>query len=841
MTGANVNGSGHMDINTDRMADRSKEVKSKSSSPKKGKSTPASLSELCEQLTERISQISQLYTISHEDQQALTTVLTGELGLIWQDLKIPSVDTTLTHEENLQLRCQTFSEVLRVCEQLILHYLLSMDTFRRRGVFSDYANRSRLVAQMASDCTNLCRIVSGIKAARRIKPSSEEEEKVALQRNTPNRQYKHDLHFKQWEKTAADDLKEIEENIGELDLQRVYDLLPRHEDAIPFKIDAKCSTVSLPPSIQKQDKDENPHPNRFVRIKGCHSMPDLSRETLLEELEIAPISRSASLLVLLSTESILKDHINPREDLKRLLEDSDYDDDSSCETDLPPLIKAHCSFDSSRLQKLKERLQKMEEEEEEKKKHKAPSKKPQYPQGAVVKMVASPQIIVHMATARMSDRVLLENIKLNMYPPEIDSASLARMDQNLVEDKIEMRKVYEELSKSISTKYFSFDEDPRIEPIPTNAACCLNRSNNKNLFNPSLIRPNPYSISHRERMEMASNRKRPVDETTRAYRAWFNWWKCQLSFDDYINYISNQDSDYLSVIFHLYDSEDEEEERKKLAQKQKKERRRRQQERINLLRKVKQEYVPGFWNVNTIQMGGLGKDPELEETNPDEKTQDVSEGESMCFGEMDGEQVQARLKKVWNALYLPEGQRLDMAIKYSTYEYRDHLPEAIDAWEQAARLIQQRELLLSRLEDFEREASDPCRFFQQGYHGSSIARMEEASRREKLSSQISAVDKELSKTIGHITTRFNDSITYKGRPYKDKMRWDRIEMLYWLQQERRVHSLERFAQGQTALPGRLPPLNHNQELYSLNHETMQDCIRQSQSREMRDTANYNNT
>lgn len=35
-----------------------------------------------------------------------------------------------------------------------------------------------------------------------------------------------------------------------------------------------------------------------------------------------------------------------------------------------------------------------------------------------------------------------------------------------------------------------------------------------------------------------------------------------------------KDSDYLSVIFHLYDSEDEEEERHKLAQRQKKEMRR---------------------------------------------------------------------------------------------------------------------------------------------------------------------------------------------------------------------------------------------------------------------------
>ncbi len=123
-----------------------------------------------------------------------------------------------------------------------------------------------------------------------------------------------------------------------------------------------------------------------------------------------------------------------------------------------------------------------------------------------------------------------------------------------------------------------------------------------------------------------------------------------------------------------------------------------------------------------------------------------SEGEDSegpAAGLLDGEQMQVRLERVWNALLLPEGQRLDMAIKYSSHEYRDHLqevqimimnstgfpslssgiyavtwmclcPQAIAAWEQAARLIQKRELLLSRLEDFEREASDPNRFFQRG-------------------------------------------------------------------------------------------------------------------------------
>ncbi|KAA0720945.1 Coiled-coil domain-containing protein 87 [Triplophysa tibetana] len=832
-----------MDIGVDSMTGRSKEVKSESSSHEKNKSTPTSLSELCEQLRERITLKSQHYSISHEDQQALSAVLTSELGMIWQDLKIPPVDTTLTHEEIVQLRCQTFSEVLRVCEELILQYLLLKDTFRKRGIFTDYANRSRLAAQLASDCTILlnvrsirCRIVSGIKANRRVRSGAvpfDEGQQRAPRGNSLNTPYKHDLHVKRClistprEKTLADDLKEIEVNIGELDLQNVYDLLPWNVEAVACKIDTKGSTDGIP-SLQKQEMDESPFQNRF-RIKGCHSMPDLHRETLLEELEVAPLFRSSSLLVLLSTEtnSSPEDQINPREDLKRLLQDSDCEDDTGLEMDLPPLIKAQGSYCCSRLQKLKQRLQrKMEEEKTERSNQKALAEKPLHPQGAVVSLVAPPQTILHMAPARLSDRVLPETIKLSMYPPvynvftkEINSASLAQMDQNLIEEEIKMKQVYEELRKSISTKYFSLDEDPRIEPVPTNATCCPNRNNNQKLFNPSLIRPNPHSISHRERMERALKRERPVDVSTRAYRAWFNWWKCQLSLDDYLNYISTQDSDYLSVIFHLYDSEDEEEDRHKLAQRQKKERRRYAKACTKLDRK-------------------------------EGNTSDSAKGESACLGEpgespaaelSDGDQVQSRLERVWKALCLPEGQRLDMAIKYSSHEYRDHLREAITAWEQAARLIRRRELLLSQLEDFEREASDPSRFFQQGYQGSSMARMEEANRRENISSQISAVDKELSKIISNITTRFNDSITYKGRQYKEKMRWDRTEMLYWLQQERRVQSLERFAQGQTALPVRLPPLNHNQELNSFNHETAEDCIQKSHLREMNGTSSYNNT
>lgn len=82
-------------------------------------------------------------------------MLTSELGLIWQKLKTPCVDTTLTQEEKVQLHCQTFSEVLHICEQLFLHYLQLTKTLQRRGVFSDCANRSRMAAQLAMDCSRL--------------------------------------------------------------------------------------------------------------------------------------------------------------------------------------------------------------------------------------------------------------------------------------------------------------------------------------------------------------------------------------------------------------------------------------------------------------------------------------------------------------------------------------------------------------------------------------------------------------------------------------------------------------------------------------------------------------
>ena len=63
---------------------------------------------------------------------------------------------------------------------------------------------------------------------------------------------------------------------------------------------------------------------------------------------------------------------------------------------------------------------------------------------------------------------------------------------------------------------------------------------------------------------------------------------------------------------------------------------------------------------------------------------------------------------------MPDGQKLDMAIKYSSDAYHSKLDEAIGWWEQATDLIVQREVILAKLEAFERLASDPNRFFERG-------------------------------------------------------------------------------------------------------------------------------
>ncbi|XP_071761850.1 coiled-coil domain-containing protein 87 [Centroberyx gerrardi] len=839
---------------------------------------PASLADFCQQLQHRIKEQSVIHSTAAEDERALSSVLTSELGLIWQALREKRPDPTLTPGENRELRSRMAGEVLRLCQQLYLSYLPLLDTLRRRAVFSQEVNRSRLGARLARDCTSLLNIHSirrtiaaRIKARRRTGLKAEWCSEVnslkgevalqtkALSRKTdsPNTTLDRAIH-------------EMTESMGELDLERVYHLMPCQLHSTSSDVETQTHYVQHVDSStrisSRSDKDLQIWHLRYSRLKGCNSMPDLQGETLMHELEMEPLPprRPSPVVLLHHTESDSSHHIplDPAEDLHRLVQDRLLEAVIDPEADSDPLLSAMSWNASSNLQGLQERLQKLEEEKERRKARRKVLLPEPFPQEDVVAVTlplprSPPQIqalpraehrtpyqgrtrtgvkgqprvmVARLAAPRIPRPVLPETIDVCMHPPvynhlndEISPSTVKWLDRNISEGE-EIKEVYLELSKTISHQYLQFDEDPIFEPALTDSKtrCSMKQKNQEKLLNPELKTLHPLSHRYscfnnqakRKRCVISTDHKKPEDQSAHACAAG----KSNLSFEDYLQYISNQETDYLSTIFHLYnssDSDNEEDEKMKQLQQRRKEKLKRRREKMEALKRKKREYVTGMWNVNSVLLGGLWKDPTLEEeeespeeevTPGDQQVQSVGQKWKKSGGLVEGEQIQSRLERIWTILCLPEAHRVDMAIKYSSHTYRNQLEEATAAWECAAPLIQQRERLMARLELFETEASDPSRFCQRGYKGSSAARMEESRKRSELDSQISSLEKRLSKIINDITQRFHDTVSYKGRPYGDKMRCDRSEMLYWLQQERRVQNLEKTVKGRVSLSPRLPPV-----------------------------------
>jgi hypothetical protein len=150
------------------------------------------------------------------------------------------------------------------------------------------------------------------------------------------------------------------------------------------------------------------------------------------------------------------------------------------------------------------------------------------------------------------------------------------------------------------------------------------------------------------------------------------------------------------------------------------------------------------------------------------------------------ENPQERLERIWHLLRMSDDAKLDMAIKYCDPNYAKNLMNAIDDWEKVTEIIIERETFIYQLENFERIASDPNRYFVKGYRGSSCARLDEAIQRENLYKIIDQIQSKIEPLLKKIEKKHNDIITYNDRPYSDKMKWDRVEMLYYLTEERRL-------------------------------------------------------
>ncbi|XP_033125153.1 coiled-coil domain-containing protein 87-like [Anneissia japonica] len=396
-----------------------------------------------------------------------------------------------------------------------------------------------------------------------------------------------------------------------------------------------------------------------------------------------------------------------------------------------------------------------------------------------------------------------------------------------------------------------------------------------------LVAPPSNGFSFESSLQQKAQGQRGLidDRNERSYQSWLAWWKNTISSEDYVKFLTTQESDFMGAIFHMYDSgpedEDDNDEEKSINS-AKATRLKEREEKLNELKSKKTEFTSGMWNVNSVMLGGLGNDPEIEVEENDEESyytaeniptvrrshlrtrlgsrsqsqismkssasgygllnvgpiesrpasrsqsrlsiQDGSmksglvkspgQNSPSCTAGTTVSSPQHRLEKIWAALQVPDNLRLDMAIKYSSDGHVEKLDSCIEHWESAMVLVLEREAILGRLEAFERLASDPNRFFQKGYRGLATARLEEARQRSHIYLQLEELDKKVKKKVQFVCKEFGDVITFQGRPYLEKMKLDRTEMLYWLQQERRQHALERHAMVQEykLKMAELPPL-----------------------------------
>ncbi|XP_069480108.1 coiled-coil domain-containing protein 87 [Ambystoma mexicanum] len=562
---------------------------------------------------------------------------------------------------------------------------------------------------------------------------------------------------------TVEDLKEIE-NIMLLDLSKVYRLLHSPQEGMDSFRNMPCQAVGTPcPGLATKDAESPPQTKRpcMRNLKRCKSLPNLRMGQLLsDELGIC-IKGYLSVTSLISLNGVTPALEEPAaKDLQKLLQASNQltsikGEDLDADADLPPLIRAlnRGTPNTSKLMNIHKRLNVLSQKEElQLCENNFLCKEPACPQTDTVSVHVSNKPSLKTADVRVSSRIFQDVGDIKKYPPiyndlmgELDPATISRLDGTLFKGE-DVREVYAELKKSFPTEHLQLDQDPSIELCATNVdlskvmdSSTLTRRRSERVINAHL-----RNLSQPEKLVTPPPRDQ---KRSPANSSWLKQTPETINMDDYLKYVSLQDTDYLGVVFHLYNS-DESEDEDNVAIK---------------AAKYQKEQRLGTDNVKNLEL----------------QSQTAAD-----------EMLQSRLEAIWTRLHVPEGERLDMAIKYSSPENIGLILQAVSAWEKVSQVIHRREQLLAKLELFEQTASDPNRFFQRCYEGSFLARKNEARERKALHVQIAKTETDILKMLKKIKKTYNDTVTFKGRPYLEKMQWDKTEMLYWLQQERRKTLME---------------------------------------------------
>ncbi|KAM9311636.1 coiled-coil domain-containing protein 87 [Gastrophryne carolinensis] len=789
----------------------------------------------CDVIKRRLHSILPLNTGSPDVKQIFEGIILSEVKDACENIPDVLCNSLLTASEKQHLHRRLLSHIMVVSEQLFLRYLHKMAQSKWRSLFSEEANLTRCKAQLLLDCSKFFNvfsasryIISEIKELKGKELSQTEHgnvptDTVLYSHHLDKRTAVHKpstLHFtmEYFINLARPDidlhkdqrdthLMQIK-NIQGLDLQKAMNLIPRQEDYSKYIKNMHYEAVTTPCSFKHdadQETEENVYAKHGAVMKKSMSCPNLRIGDLLaDELRITFKRCAAECPEIASTSKaeVLKENLISN-DLRRLIQDctlhsSRHVENQCADEEIPPLIRAlgpghQNAAKQKKMEALPQDLNKKSEEPEEKQTNKTIF----HPQPITADVQIPNRPLLRRMDAQASDRIFTHMTEIQKYPPiynhfasEIEADTVKKLDRNLYVGQ-ELEEVYTELVKNLSTNHLSFDQDLEFEPYATKldfSACAasstLIRKTNQRVINKELD-----SLAAIAECESVTQPPAIDKEATRHCSSWLAWWKSVVNTDDYMKYVSTQDLDYLKIIYHLYNSDSEDEEEERIARlKKQKEQKRQREKRIADIRAEKQSYRPGMWNVNSVMLGGLGSDPPVHdvELEINEKLDTSAQGDTA----VSHEDLQKKISVIWNALHVPEDQRLDMAIKYSSEEYRDQLPKAIQVWQKVVKLIQNREKMLVELERFEKDASDPNRFFLRGYSGTSLARMEESKQRKKLHKQMADTENDIAKALQFIKKTFNDTVSYKGRPYAEKMKWDKTEMLYWLQQQRRKTLVE---------------------------------------------------
>ncbi|XP_059843508.1 coiled-coil domain-containing protein 87 [Hypanus sabinus] len=801
------------------------------------KLAPSSLADLCQLVQRRIAAKSEVKTVSVATQQELGGVILSDVKFLWKEFELYSHDGTLTKMENKELSRRMTTHIITVCEKLFLHYLRMVNVVRQHSVFTDEANLSRLKAQLAHDCTKFLnmraikhQVSKEIKALRKSGETDDisEKENAAKYKPTISKSTSPKAPFtfkylfnlsrpkgppKPKKQTIESDLKEINDSIPQLDLMQLYNVVLGEAESAgdhkPMEIVAVRNLNLQEQQNQDVDLTKKMQLEHQVNVKNW-KLSQTTKSGLSERENSYSFTSTSHRNLLLGfykeTKNEENDPLSIADDLQNLLQISTVGQGVAAdpETTLPPLIEAITYDRSNEIKKHKQQkmLKELEEEEEKELKQRVQSKEPEHVQPAIVNIRLSQKMVAQAADARVSDRQFTDSVYLEIYPAiydhqqeEFDQEMVKAMDKNLTFGE-ELQEIYQDLLKMIPNDHLLFDEDPVIVPPAVNvdlAGCfpsdTLTGRVKERVINPELKLLDSDYGTKRYLLMKKEIEKRKV-ESENQFQKVVPQQDLNINLNDYLTYVLTQGSDYLAVLYHFYENEDEKDEERRALFARELELKREEEMELTEIRLVKEEFVTGTWNINTIMLGGLGKEPLPKAAEEKVKVQKLL-GKSPDFEDID--HLQNRLQRIWILLHVPDRERLDMAIKYSSQKHRAHVSKALDIWEKAVQLIQERECILSKLERFEQFASDPNRFFEKGYTGTSVMRLQESKKRDKFYSDLSQIENPLSKILKKIKDNFEDVVSFKGRPYAEKMQRDKVEMLYWLQQERRKCTLQRIA------------------------------------------------